>query len=378
MRSPNIRYFPAVDHLRAFAALLIVLYHGLHLFAYQARFGRDFGIDHWLQSDNPLVAVLAEGHTAVALFMVLSGFILTQGALDGGVDARGFLRNRLLRTYPLFLLLVFAGACGFPQAFSWPAFLQTVLGFANLPGALVAPPFTSLLWTIAVEWQFYVLFPLLVAVLRPAWTRRLLGLVAVLLLVRSALFLAGANPRDLAYTTIVGRLDQFLLGMWAAWFFRARPLTRRAGGVLALLAATAVLAALAVFNALGGWPLVAGWKIAWPTLEGVLWAAFVVGYVTAADAWHGAASRLLARVGEISYSIYLIHFVVIWTLIRHGVAFAPTGRIVPDALLLTGLAALPITLAVSALTYACVERPFLRLRGRYHRDAPPPAAPPAA
>ncbi len=369
MRSPNIRYIPAVDHLRAFAALLIVLYHGLHVFSYQARFGKDFGPDNWLQPSNPLLAILAEGHTAVALFMVLSGFILTLGALDGGVDWRGFIRNRLLRTYPLFLLLVFAGACGSAQPFDWSGFVQTIVGFANLPGALVAPPFTSMLWTIAVEWQFYVLFALLVAVLKPDWTRRVLGFVAVLLLVRLAMALNGGNPRDLAYMTIVGRLDQFLLGMWAAWFFRAHPLSRRAGGVLAVLAAAAVAGALVAFNAVGGWPVVADWKLAWPTLEGVLWTGFVLGYVTCADAWNGVVPRLLARIGEISYSIYLIHFVVIWTLVRHGVAPAFTGRVLADALLLTLLVALPLTLAVSTLTYRCIELPFLRLRGRYHRDA---------
>ena len=59
MRSSNIRYLPAVDHLRAYAALLIVFYHGLHVFAYRLHFGADFGIDHWLQPANPLLAALA-------------------------------------------------------------------------------------------------------------------------------------------------------------------------------------------------------------------------------------------------------------------------------------------------------------------------------
>jgi peptidoglycan/LPS O-acetylase OafA/YrhL len=377
MRSPNIRYFPAVDHLRAFAALLIVFYHGLHVFSYDARFHQEFATDHWLQAGNPLLAVLAEGHTAVSLFMVLSGFILTYGALDGGVDWRGFIRNRLLRTYPLFLLLVFAGICALPQQFGWGSFLQTVFGLANMPGALVTPPFSSMLWTIAVEWQFYVLFPLLVAILKPAWTRQLIGLVAVLVLMRGAAVLVGGNPRDIAYTTILGRLDQFLIGMWAAWLFRSRPLSRRAGGVLAGGALVAVVFVLWLFNAAGGWPVIAPWKILWPTLEGILWAAFVIGYVDCANAATGLWSRVLAKIGEISYSIYLVHFVVIWTLVKLALPFAPSGRYVVDALLETLLVALPITLAVSSLTYRFVELPFLRLRGRYHRDAgaTPEAAP---
>jgi peptidoglycan/LPS O-acetylase OafA/YrhL len=377
MRSPNIRYLPAVDHLRAYAALLIVFYHGLHVFSYHARFHKEFGPDHWLQPSNPLLAALAEGHTAVALFMVLSGFILTLGALDGAIDAWGFIRNRLLRTYPLFLLLVFAGIAAFPDRFTWAGLLQTAGGFGNLPGALVTPPFSSMLWTIAVEWQFYLVFPLLVPVLRSAWMRQVLGLIAVLLLFRGVAVLAGGNARDIGYTTILGRLDQFLIGMWAAWAFRTWPLSRRTGALLASVALVMAVVALALFNAAGGWPATPAWKLAWPTLEALLWAAFVIGYVGAANAASGLWSRLVARIGEISYSIYLVHFIVIWLLVRYDLAFAFSGRFVIDAVLETALVALPSILVIASLTYRFVELPFLRLRGRYHRDdalGPVPAA----
>lgn len=371
MRSPNIRYMPAVDHLRAFAAVLIVVYHGLHVFAYHLRFHAPFGIDHWLRPSDPLLAALAEGHTAVALFMVLSGFILTFGALDAPLEWRGFVRNRLLRTYPLFLLLVFAGAT-VAQPFSLAAFLQTIGGLANLPGAMVAPPFTSMLWTIAIEWQFYVIFPLLLAVMKNGWTRILVGMLAMLLLMRVFAVLAGGNARDIGYMTILGRLDQFLIGMWAAWAFRRWPLSRGRGALLAAGALVLVVLALWAFNAAGGWPSAAPWKLAWPALEGMLWSAFLIGYVAAANAAEGAWSRVLARIGEVSYSVYLIHFIVIWTMVEYALPVAFSGRPVPDALLNTLSFALPVTLAVSTLTYRYVELPFLRLRGRYHRDAAGP------
>lgn len=369
MRSSNIRYLPAVDHLRAYAALLIVFYHGLHVFSYFARFHREFGIDDWLQPGNVFVAALAEGHTAVALFMVLSGFILTFGSLDTAVDYRQFIRNRLLRTYPLFLLLLFAGVAAAPGAFQWPAFLQTVFGFGNLPGALVAPPFTSMLWTIAVEWQFYVLFPLLLVALKAGWTRQLLGWLAVLLVFRGFAVLAGGSPRDLGYLNILGRLDQFLIGMWAAWSFRRWPLSPRRGAVLALVALVAVIACLAAFNRAGGWPTTAMWKIAWPTVEGALWAAFLIGYVSCANQSTGWWSRAVAWIGTISYSIYLIHFVILHSMIKLAWPIAFSGRFVVDALLNTLLIALPATLLIAALTYRFVELPFLRLRGGYHRGA---------
>ncbi len=375
MRSANIRYLPAVDHLRAFAALLILVYHGLHVMAYRLRFDADFGIDHWLQPGNPLLAALAEGHTAVGLFMVLSGFILTFGSLDAAIAYRPFIRNRLLRTYPLFLLLVFAGVASLPGGFAWPAALQTVAGFANLPGALVAPPFTSMLWTIAVEWQFYVLMPLLLVVLKKGWRRNLLGMLAVLLVFRVCAVLVGGSPREIAYQNILGRLDQFLIGMWAAWAYRQWPLSRRSGALCAALALAAVVAALATFNAIGGWPVQAGWKVVWPTLEGVMWAAFLLGYVSWASQPTGAWSRVLVWIGTISYSIYLIHFVVIQLLIQQVGLVRFSGGFMVDALLNTLLFALPATLALSALTWRFVELPFLRLRGNYHLA---PASAPAS
>lgn len=368
MRSPNLRYLPAVDHVRAYAALLIVFYHGLHVFAYEARFGKQFGIDHWLQPANPLLAALAEGHTAVALFMVLSGFILTLAALPDGVRWLGFIRNRLLRTYPLFVLLTFAGIAAMPQNFSFSAVMQQLLGLGNEPGTFVAPPFTSLLWTIAVEWQFYLVFPLLVAVLAKGWTRQVAGFIAVLLLLRLAVVIAGGNAREVSYMQIIGRLDQFLLGMWAAWRWRERPPSPRGGAILAALALLAAILGLWALNASGGWPTTHGWKILMPTVEGAVWAAFVLGYVAWANDARRWWSRALAWIGEISYSIYLLHFVVIWSLLRSGLVPVWSGRFVVDALLNTLLLALPITLAVSALSYRFVERPFLRLRGTYHRD----------
>ncbi len=368
MRSPNLRYLPAVDHVRAYAALLIVFYHGLHVFAYEARFGKQFGIDHWLQPANPLLAALAEGHTAVALFMVLSGFILTLAALPDGVRWLGFIRNRLLRTYPLFVLLTFAGIAAMPQNFSFSAVTQQLLGLGNEPGTFVAPPFTSLLWTIAVEWQFYLIFPLLVAVLAKGWTRQVAGFIAVLLLLRLAVVIAGGNAREVSYMQIIGRLDQFLLGMWAAWRWRERPPSPRGGAILAALALLAAILGLWALNASGGWPTTHGWKILMPTVEGAVWAAFVLGYVAWANDARRWWSRAVAWIGEISYSIYLLHFVVIWSLLRSGLVPVWSGRFVVDALLNTLLLALPITLAVSALSYRFVERPFLSLRGTYHRD----------
>jgi len=112
LKSQNIQYVPALDHLRGFAALLVLFYHGV------------FGIYHDLTTVPPVLAYtdemlpradfflsafIYEGHSGVALFMVLSGFIFTVGTHGHGISYWQFIRNRFLRTYPLFLFMLLSG-----------------------------------------------------------------------------------------------------------------------------------------------------------------------------------------------------------------------------------------------------------------------------
>jgi peptidoglycan/LPS O-acetylase OafA/YrhL len=76
-------------------------------------------------------------------------------------------------------------------------------------------------------------------------------------------------------------------------------------------------------------------------------------------------ARTLEGIGRISFSIYLLHFAVIETLGAHGWLLRPFASAAADALLTTALVALPLVLALSAFTYATVERPFMALRRRY-------------
>jgi peptidoglycan/LPS O-acetylase OafA/YrhL len=376
VESPNQSYVAGVDHLRALAALLIVGYHGFQLFSGPLALGAPFSAlqpEHWLHTGNPLVAVFVEGHTAVALFMVLSGFIFTRAALGRGIRYGAFVRNRLLRIYPLFVLLLVAGACARPAAFDGGAFVQTLLLGANLPGHFDGGAFSAMFWAISVEFQFYLLFPFLLAFFERHGWRWLAGALVVCLVIRAAAVLEGANARDLSYVTLVGRMDQFLVGMALARSMRERPGVWRPSILAAGVAL--VVAVLFGFHRLGGWPVESPWKIGWPLVEGVAWALFIGGYLATADRLPVTVSRLLAGIGTISYSIYLLHYLVIYQLATRGWLWRATDHGYADALLNAAFVAAPVILAVSALTYAVVERPFLTRRGPY-LERPPTAAPP--
>jgi peptidoglycan/LPS O-acetylase OafA/YrhL len=370
MSSKNIQHEPALDHLRAFAALLIVLYHGRQMFEFRLRTGHEgFSLDNWPSSANPLQVLLIEGHTAVSLFLVLSGFIFTHGCFDKQLDPVGFLRNRALRTGPLFVVLfLFALTLGrvpwTPSDLAYTALLQW-----QLTTWLQSAPFIGVAWTIAIEWQFYLAFPMLLRVLQRRGWRALALLIGAFIALRGAAYLHTGNSRDLAYGTIFGRLDQLLLGMlaaraWAASRARALPrLVLFVGGVLAVLAWTAYL------NLTGGWPDTTHVRVLWPTLEGAAWALFVFGYLGVAPRVPALLGRALTFVGERSYSIYLLHYGALQLLIRHDVLWQTGLEPEGGALLNTVVVALPVILAASSLSFAAIEAPFLDLRGSYSKPA---------
>ncbi|RDU96050.1 acyltransferase family protein [Trinickia dinghuensis] len=376
MRSANIKYLPEVDHLRALAAVLIVFFHGFQLFLAKIAYNADPNISQWVHTTNPLLAVIVEGHTAVALFMVLTGFIFTYGTYDAPFSTRLFLVNRVLRIYPLFVALILAGIVVYPSNFSFLGLLQTLFLFANFPGALDVHEYSNIFWSISVEFQFYLIFPVLIFVTRKRGIGFLVQLVAVAIAFRMLIILSGGRPNIISYSYINGRIDQFVLGMLAAFALRKGLLTPARCRWLLAPAAASVIAILYGFHRLGGFPLADPWKIVWPTIEGGMWALLVASYVGASLRMPALVSWILCKIGERSFSIYLLHFVLLTILVKHNVTIS-VGRPGLSAIVSTAVLLLPVTLALSALTYSTIEEPFLNLRKRYI-EKQPAVAPPEA
>jgi peptidoglycan/LPS O-acetylase OafA/YrhL len=358
-RSKNVRYLPGVDHLRGLAAVLMVVYHGVQQIGHPQH---PFPLAH-----NPLSALVIEGHTAVALFMVLSGFILTFGADRAAVRYGGFMKNRVLRVVPMYVIVLVIGAYTFPGHYSFSGFLQYFTLQATAP--LTSPefgPFSAVLWTISVEFAFYLVFPFLLRFLQRYGVRYLLGLLLLANVLRA---LAGAsNPATIgltSYFTIVGRIDQFVLGMLAAWLMRRGVLNLSGVRALAVTLAglVGITMALWFYNRHGSFLGVARWKAHWPIVEGLAWALVVVGWVSFTEGRRGRVVRWLTLPGVVSYSAYLLHYPIVvavrdrgWHLVGHGSL---------NAAALTVVFILPVTFAVATLAYLVIERPFMELRVRY-------------
>lgn len=360
--SINRAYIPAVDHLRAFAALLVFFYHGLQLFGAQLNYGVAFdATKHWIFTKNPLLAVLEEGHSGVSLFIVLSGFILATGAINRSINYKIFLLARILRIYPLLILYVLVAIP--TTSAGLLSLLATLLPFGT--SGSIASPFTAMFWAVAVEFQCYLIFPFLITFSNRLGSRYLVHIIAIAIVMRLlAVMASGTNARDLSYWSFIGRIDQFCVGIILARFYVLRKFSVINENWL-IVSVVIVVGVLWSLNQLGGWVLIAFWKTFWPTLEAIVWALFIITYLSAARRLPQWLGSIWAKLGEISYSFYLVHFAILVLIIENRLYLRLTGNGNYDALLTSLFIALPITTIIAKLTYETIELPFLQLRNKY-------------
>ena len=367
MRTEHKPYLPRVDHLRFLAATIVLLYHTFH---------------HWVPLDihpgNPLLTVIDEGHTGVGLFMVISGFIF--GTLTLGSDVRygQYLRNRVLRIYPLLIFAVFLGI-----AQSWERnnpitvvvnYLIPVSSFESMGPRLVHFP---QLWSIAVEFQIYLLFPFFLRAAERYGIRYLLAFIGLLLIVRFLIWASTDTVQMLAYGSVFGRVDQFLIGLIVGRLYRRRR-DLLGNPAWLLLACALELVTIWGFDRLGGfygngYPSGSPIWIGWPTVEGLSWAFVVLAYVSCRWSLGATFERVTAWLGAISYSIFVMHLLVFWAWQPQiGAQLVLSADPSLNALLKGVLIVLPSTIALAALTYYLIERPFFRYQRPYLTPISPP------
>ena len=379
-------HHPALDGLRGVAVLMVLSFHFLHI-------DGEGGV-----AERTLLAASRSGWAGVDLFFVLSGFLIT-GIL---LDARGapgyfgaFYARRVLRIFPLYyaylavLFLVVPLLSSLDVKPGTQGWLWTYLGnvlFAR-EGGFEASPYTGHFWSLAVEEQFYLAWPLVVWVLP---RRRLalvcLGLVAGAFALRLGIHRTTFNATA-AYVLTPARMDALALGALVAVAAREPswwPRVRR-GAPWLLAASAAAVAAVWVHQGglFGGDPVVQVWAFG-PLAAG--FAALVV--LTVDPAPSSRLSRTLSRpwlrgAGKYSYGLYVLHYPIFLGLEAAGLTSlalsGATGSRLAGVLAFAAVAGLA-TFAAALLSWNLLEKPFLRWKDRVPYGHPPSAtrAPAAA
>ncbi|MBV8385020.1 MAG: acyltransferase, partial [Planctomycetaceae bacterium] len=337
-----------LDALRGLAALAVVIFHA-----------------------NP--AWLPMGWAAVDLFFVLSGYLITSIILRDG-DSPGFLRTfyirRGLRTWPIYYLIIAVVIALSPvlhRPAHWPGlpYLLTYTQGLSRAWSGSATLFSTYLghtWTLAIEEQFYLLWPALVL----AAGRRRLALLALACAAGSA----WARGHGFAMETLLARSDGLALGGWlAAIRHTSGTPARWTKGVRVALGMLGVLAlgTLAARQGLGSRGLgrspgltVLAFNLAWlGTLDFVL-----------THSGHLALRPLrwppLRQLGQVSYGLYLYHLPILLIAVDIGRGLGLPGKLY-GLKVLAALACVP----VAALSWRFIERPLLDRKDRFaYRPTP--------
>jgi peptidoglycan/LPS O-acetylase OafA/YrhL len=370
------RHQPELDGIRGIAILLVLLSHA----------AGQLGVLPHLQPHpkwTPVVAfLLVPGWGGVDLFFVLSGFLIT-GILLRGREKReyftSFYARRVLRIFPIYYLFL----CGtliaghfwpefgakIPQTGreivsyflylqNWPWFWPTSAGMYTIWGAF---------WSLAVEEQFYLIWPALVRFLTPR--TMLTACVAGFLLgapLRWAVIhhVTGLNVGCLQFP--LSRLDGLFLGAACALFRhiynRAVPLS---WAVAAFCAGVAIYGYIAAFHTRE----IVGTGMHICTFGVTGFALMSVGLVAASQhaiPWLQRALTLrpLILLGKYSYGIYVYHLSVYLGIERlaHYVSPSTAGEFTMIPALGFMLLAIFASTAVAAVSFSLIEQPFLKLK----------------
>jgi peptidoglycan/LPS O-acetylase OafA/YrhL len=378
MRSKNIAYNEKLDHLRLLAAWWVIVFHSNLVCCKVLGY---FPVDPY--KDYSVLGVLAaQGNTGVALFLTLSGFLFTRICLHKVIDVKAFYRNRLLRVYPLYLVVVLLGASTTSDQTSFSSLLSSLFCLqGSIPG--VASQFTAHLWTVGVEVHFYMLFPLLLLMSRKYSYKYLVGLMILSVIGLSLMYASCPDQlRNVSYLTIFGRINQFLIGMLIGMSYDK--LKDKLQGLWAIPLSLVGMALALIFIHSCGDLALSGKDPRWiirPTIEGLACGLLILTYSATRYELPKRLSAILAAGGELSYSLYVTHYPIFFIVIawlgnflredhhwgrlawrlQHQLCLNPSLT----AFLGGSLFVLPATIAVSLFTFNLIEKPLMELRTRY-------------
>ena len=328
----KLGYRPALDGVRAVSIALVLAFH--------------LGAP-WMPG----------GYLGVSVFFTLSGFLITslllgERATSGRIDVRAFYVRRLRRLLPASLICLTgiavlaavgtiaarsdlrAGVLGAVfQVANW----ERLLGDKSYADLFLAPSPVDHFWSLAIEEQFYWVWPLAVAGITAVAARRvahvLVGAFAVLAV--SAVVTAQVLGGDAAYFASWARFAEILAGAALAALVHGRHVPARAAR-LALPCLLAIVALAVVTPAGRGWAYEGGLP-----LFSLVSAGLLLGLLAP-----GPVARLLARepipwIGRVSYGLYLFHW--------------PVFTVLGDASVGEKLA---LTFALTVVSYYLIERPI--------------------
>ena len=368
-------HIAGLDSLRGMAVLMVLICHAYYTTVPWAT---------WTGAGGIFVHLTGLGTLGVQLFFILSGFLISGILLDKVADPhyyRNFYVRRALRILPAYILMLVA--LKLFKGVTWNYIVACLLFIANM-AKLVGGSSDEygVLWSLAVEEQFYLIWPWAVRKLSRRSLMRVIVAVCVLSpLLRMALALRGADT----YFKSWDNVDYLLYGAFVALALREgrlnsrnlRPVARR----LLLFAAIFIIPATwigmqeetvpwahLVFSGFGRLPYLAIF------LGALLLVIAQHGERKRAPRAPGVLTRIMFFLGSISYGLYLVHTLIFFLYDKWSAGTRLDGYRA-DAVLLNVRAVIVVSISIllATLSRYFYEEPFLSLKDRL-APAPAPSA----
>jgi peptidoglycan/LPS O-acetylase OafA/YrhL len=369
-------YFPGLHGLRFFAAILVVLSHVELLKEH-----------HGLPNLQSHLAVYELGRMAVTFFFVLSGFLITYLLLaekqaTGTIAVKKFYVRRMLRIWPLYYLAIFLAFVVLPQiplfdipqlsdalprSIGWtlPLFLLLLPQVAL--GLFPPVPYGEPLWSIGVEEQFYLLWPVLVGRVR-RFMPMIIGIIAAGIMAKQIPLLYAsrfAGPKDLGfwnhlityfYFTRIECMGIGAAGAWLLFTGRKRILSALFHPVVQLLA----------------WAVTA-WYLVTPRFKpvlhyspiSILFCVLILNVAANPRSLVRLENRVFVFLGNISYAMYMFHEIAIKLVMEAQTRLGETRFTSIGSNAVLYACSIALTLVIAALVYRFYELWFLRLKQRF-------------
>jgi peptidoglycan/LPS O-acetylase OafA/YrhL len=356
-------YYPVLDVLRGLAISIVVFYH-------------NFGS----------VSFFRFGWMGVDLFFVLSGFLITDLLLKSRETKfyfRNFYVRRVLRIFPLYYLVLLAFYILSPILFSekgpdttfsyynenklwfW-SYFQNWLMVHKGPAPV---PFLSHFWSLAVEEQFYIFWPILIFFVKnlDRLKKVILGLIGLAVVVRICTWAAHPHEVEVFYCNTLTRMDSLLVGCFLAVHLKqGKEISISTIKVILLSFIMLIVASLAIFGN------VRQDNMLFPTVGYSISAAFfgailylLVRHETHLLPWLKHL-KALSFLGKISYGMYVYH-IPIYLILNYLISLVIDDHsmsFLGHALVVSVLSLL-FTIIASTISFYFLEKPILSLKKHF-------------
>lgn len=361
-------FFPNLDGLRFFSFFSVFLFHIWLLFFDRFKIP---GTTH-----KVVTFLFQNGEIGVNFFFVLSGFLITyllieEKKLTGRIHVINFYIRRILRIWPLFYLCILFGLVLYPiiknmvggelyeVAHPWTYFVF-LNNFDFMRNG--APAIISVLWSVAIEEQFYLCWPLILSLV----PMRKFPVVFFVIIGGSMVFRAFHidDPRVLHFHTLAVIGDMALGGLLAYYIIFSKAfkdfIERLPKGAILFI----YILALAVF--LFRQELFTGYMLVVERLIiALIFGAIILEQNFSKHSLFKMASfKKASKLGIYTYGLYCLHVIAL-TFMEQLFRKLGANMESPIILLLTGLVAFVVCVVLAFISYHFFEKKFLKLKDRF-------------